>query len=135
MNGKGIDVSHAWALVEAWLGSVRLDRAADYLRRGRCFAGLKTYQLKFDWRDLRERLDAKAGSTEAWTALVDLEAELALRGEGTPRPRTRHGIGRHWHEWLRDRMAVDPSKWGRTERNAYETALAFERECRHAVKN
>lgn len=135
MSGGRIDGDLAWPLVEAWLGSARLDRAVDYLRRGRRFSGLKTYQLKFDWRDLREHLDVEAGSTEAWTALVDLEAELALRGEGTPRPRSRAGIGRHWHEWLRDRMSVDPTKWGSTERNAYEAALAFERERREAVKN
>ena len=135
MSGGGIDASRAWTLVEAWIGSVRIDRAADYLRRGRRFAKMKTYQLKFDWRNLRERLDTQTGSNEAWTALVDLASELALRGEGTPRPRSRHGIGRHWHEWLRDRMTADPAKWGSSERDTYEAALAFDRERRHAVKH
>lgn len=135
MSGTDIDTTRAWTLVEAWLGNTRLERVALYLRQGRRFAGLKTYQLKFDWRDLRERLDGKAGSTEAWAALVDMEAELALRGEGTPRPRTRNGIGRHWHEWLHDRMNADPATWGSNERNTYEAALAFVREARDAVKH
>jgi hypothetical protein len=127
MSGGDIDTSRAWILVEAWIGSARLDRAADYLRRGRRFADRKTYELKFDWRDRRERLDAGT--------LADLEAELALRGEGTPRPRCSHGIGRHWHEELRDRMTADPATWGTTERHAYEAALAFQREWREAVKH
>ena len=127
MSGDRIDARQPWTLVEAWIGSARLDRAADYLRRGRRFADRKTYEIKLDWRDRRAPLDAGT--------VADLEAELALRGEGTPRPRTRDGIGRHWHECLRERMMADPATWGSIERDAYAAALAFDRYRREAVKH
>lgn len=132
---EGINVIHAWELVDHYLANLRFDRAVDYLQRGRRFAGKKTFQLKFDWRDLYDHFDDVDGSTKDWTALHDLEAELTLRGEGTPKPRPARGVNGRWREQHMERLRGDPAKWGSTERNIFEAAQAFRRECQHAVKH
>ena len=128
-----IDAVRAWRLLEVYLAHLRFERAMDYLRRGRRFAGEKFYTLKFRWRDLYTRFDEIAGSESEWIHMHDLEAELTLRRDTVPRPypaRHAHGLQREQHA---KRLWGDPGQWGETERSLYEAALLFEQSCRKAV--
>lgn len=130
-----IDGVRAHALLEAYLVNLRFERAVDYLRRGRRFAGEKFYRLKFDWRDLYTRFDEIAGSESEWTHLHDLEAELTLRRDTVPRPhpaRHAHGLRRDEHA---KRLWGDPGQWGTAERCLYEAALSFQLECRSMLRH
>jgi hypothetical protein len=132
---RPIDVAHARPLIEAYLAHIRFERAIDYLRRGRRFAGKKFYTLKFEWRDLYTSFDDAVGSESAWIQLHDLEAELALRRDTVPRPypaRYTHGLRREQHA---KRLWGDPAQWGEAERCLYESALLFEQSWRNAVKH
>ena len=130
-----IDRARAHALIQAYLGHLRFERAADYLRRGRRFAGEKFYTLKFGWRDLYTRFDEVVGTESEWTHLHDLEAELSLRRDTVPRPYP----ARHAHGLRRDenakRLWGDPGQWGDAERGLYDAALLLEQSCRNAVKH
>lgn len=130
-----IDAVRAWRLLEAYLAHLRFERAMDYLRRGRRFAGEKFYTLKFRWRDLYTRFDEIAGTESEWTHMHDLEAELTLRRDTVPRPYpARHALGLRRDEHAK-RLWGDPAQWGEAERCLYDAALAFETACRNAVKH
>ena len=130
-----IDIVRAHTLIEAYLAHLRFERAIDYLRRGRRFAGEKFYRLKFDWRDLYTRLDEIEGTESEWTHLRDLAAELLLRRDTVPRPYP----ARHAHGLAREEKAKclwgDPAQWGDAQRCLYDAALLFEQSCRSAVKH
>lgn len=130
-----IDIARAGALIEAHLANLRFERVIDYLRRGRRFAGLKFYTLKFNWRDLYARFDEVVGTESEWTHLHDLESELALRRDTVPRPRlARHAFGL-WREQHAMRLRGDPAEWREAERCLYDAALLFEQSCRNTVKH
>ena len=134
MSGQ-IDIARTHMLIEAHLAHIRFERVADYLRRGRRFAGKKFYRLKFDWRDLYTRFDEIPGTESEWAPLHALEAELALRRDTVPRPypaRHAHGLRREQHA---KRLWGDPGQWGDAERCLYAAALLFEQSCRNAVKH
>src|SRR3954467_6485252 len=122
MSGK-TNILRAHALIEAHLANLRFQRAIDYLRRGRRFASLKFYTLKFDWRDLYTRFDGVMGTESEWTHLHDLEAELTLRRDTVPRPHpARHAYGLKRTEHAK-RLWGDPDQWGEAERCLYDAAL------------
>lgn len=134
MSGQ-IDVASAGRLIEAYLAHIRFERAIDYLRRGRRFAGKKFYTLKFEWRDLYTRFDEVVGTESEWVHLHDLEAELSLRRDTVPRPYpARHALGLRRDQHAR-RLWGDPGQWGDAERGLYEAALVFEAVYRNAVKH
>ena len=80
--------------LQGWMRSAEVERAGDYLRRGRTHAALADHDLLDRWKAAFATFVDHLESADHRAAEADLKAELDLRGIPAPMTEVQAALGR-----------------------------------------
>ena len=99
--------------VYSWMHSGRVDRIADYARRGRHHAGLSDEQLAEAWKAAQWAMAGDPFSDEIRSAEQDLSSEFELRGKEPPLLEVTDAIDTYVRKIREqaERLKANPAAW------------------------